>query len=88
MKKKKERGKENGKLTLERRKDRRKKDNNKLSNFVLTVSDNGIGIPANINPENSETLGLQLISILVDQLDGKLELNRTQGAEFIIKFRA
>jgi PAS domain S-box-containing protein len=81
-------GKGNVKLSLDRRKDRRKKNNSRLSDFVLTVSDNGIGIPADINPENSETLGLQLISILVDQLDGKLELNRTQGAEFIIKFRA
>jgi PAS domain S-box-containing protein len=55
-------------------------------NFILTVSDNGVGLPENFNVENSDTLGLQLISILVDQLDGKLELKRDSGTEFIIKF--
>ncbi|MGB9927005.1 MAG: sensor histidine kinase [Methanosarcina sp.] len=65
-----------------------KKVNNKQANYVLTVADDGIGIPESVNPESSETLGLQLISILVDQLDGKMELNRNGGTEFIIKFKA
>lgn len=65
-----------------------KKVNNKKTNYVLTVADDGIGIPESVNPESSETLGLQLISILVDQLDGKMELNRDGGTEFIIKFKA
>lgn len=59
---------------------------NKTANFILTVSDNGVGISENINLEDSGTLGLQLIAILVDQLGGKLELRRDSGAEFIIKF--
>jgi two-component sensor histidine kinase len=59
---------------------------NKVTNFILKVSDNGVGIPENINLENSDTLGLQLIVILVDQLEGKLELKRDSGTEFVIKF--
>jgi PAS domain S-box-containing protein len=59
---------------------------NKVTNFILTVSDNGVGIPESINLENSDTLGLQLIIILVDQLEGKLELKRDSGTEFTIKF--
>ncbi len=59
---------------------------NKVANFILTVSDNGVGIPENINIEGSDTLGFQLIAILVDQLEGKLELKRDSGTEFTIKF--
>ncbi|MGB9927006.1 MAG: PAS domain S-box protein [Methanosarcina sp.] len=52
--------------------------------YKLIVSDNGIGIPESINLEDSNTLGIQLVTILVDQLDGELELNRESGTEFII----
>lgn len=56
--------------------------------YTLIVSDNGIGISRNINVENSDTLGLQLVNLLVDQLDGTIELKRDKGTEFIIKFTA
>jgi two-component sensor histidine kinase len=49
------------------------------------VSDNGTGIPDSVDLENPDTLGLQLVSILVDQLDGEMELKRDNGTEFIIK---
>jgi PAS domain S-box-containing protein len=58
----------------------------KGTNFVLKVSDNGVGMPENLNSESSDSLGLQLVSILVDQLNGKLELNRNNGTEFTIRF--
>ena len=35
---------------------------------------------------NSETLGMQLVNILIDQLDGEIELKRNKGTEFIVKF--
>lgn len=54
--------------------------------YTLIVSDNGIGVPKDLDFENSETLGLQLVSILVDQLDGEIELKRDKGTKFIIKF--
>ncbi len=57
----------------------------KSTRYTLIVSDNGAGIPENIDLENSSTLGLQLVSILVDQLDGSIELKRDNGTEFIIK---
>jgi two-component sensor histidine kinase/predicted hydrocarbon binding protein len=43
--------------------------------YKLTVSDNGIGLPASVNTKTSATLGLQLINSLVEQLEGKLEVN-------------
>ncbi len=56
--------------------------------YTLIVSDNGVGIPKNIDFENSDTLGLQLVTILIDQLDGEIELKRDKGTKFIIGFSA
>ncbi len=56
--------------------------------YTLIVSDNGCGIPENIDFKNSSTLGLQLVTILVDQLDGEIKLKRDRGTEFIICFGA
>ena len=63
-----------------------KKEGDKDTSFVMTVSDNGIGISENIDIENIDSLGIQLINALVDQLDGKLELKRDNGTVFTIKF--
>lgn len=56
----------------------------KSMRFILTVSDNGVGIPKTIDLYNSDTLGLQLVSILVDQLEGEIKLERNGGTEFTI----
>jgi len=63
-----------------------KKEGNGNTNFALTVSDNGVGMPEDFNLENSDTLGIQLVTTLVDQLDGRLEMKRGSGTEFIIRF--
>jgi PAS domain S-box-containing protein len=67
----------------------REEKNNKTqeSLFSLIISDNGKGIPEYVELENTESLGLKLVSILVDQLDGNLELKREHGTEFRISFR-
>ncbi|MCC4769113.1 PAS domain S-box protein [Methanosarcina sp. DH2] len=57
----------------------------KRTEFTLIVLDNGVGIPEAVDFENSDTLGLQLVSILVEQLDGELELKRDNGTEFTIR---
>ncbi len=53
----------------------------------LTIADDGIGIPEDIDFENSKTLGLQLVETLTNQLEGKLELNIHHGTEFKIIFK-
>lgn len=58
-----------------------------ISFFSLTISDDGKGLPQDLELESIESLGLQLVNILVDQLDGELELKRAQGTEFTIKFK-
>jgi two-component sensor histidine kinase len=54
--------------------------------YVLSVLDNGIGIPKDLKIEDLDSLGLQIVISLVDQLDGELQLNRDNGTEFTIKF--
>jgi PAS domain S-box-containing protein len=55
--------------------------------FSLTISDNGKGIPENLELKSIDSLGLQLVNILVDQLGGKIELKRAQGTKFRITFK-
>ena len=54
--------------------------------YTLTISDDGIGMPEGFDLENAETLGIQLVTLLVDQLDGKLGLIRDCGTKFTIQF--
>ena len=56
--------------------------------FLLTVSDNGIGMPDNLDFRESKTLGLQLVVTITEgQLNGTVELVEAEGTEFRIKFR-
>ncbi|MGB9938505.1 PAS domain S-box protein [Methanosarcina sp.] len=72
----------------QRKNDKGERDKASCQNtgFVLTVKDNGVGMPESLDIQNSETLGLQLITTLVNQLGGKLEVKRDRGTEFTIKF--
>ncbi len=57
--------------------------------FVLAVSDNGVGLPANLDIHLATSLGLQLVVNLSEkQLGGRLEVESSiQGATFRIFFR-
>ena len=54
--------------------------------FVLTVSDNGVGIPDVLDLRKAESLGMQLVSSLVDQLGATVEIDCSRGARFTITF--
>ncbi|MGB9926922.1 MAG: PAS domain S-box protein [Methanosarcina sp.] len=58
----------------------------KSTNFTLRVSDNGIGIPENLDIKNLDSLGFQLVTSLVDQLDGNFELKTNNGTQFTMRF--
>ena len=58
----------------------------KGDNIELLISDNGIGLPDNFIIEESDTLGLQLVLTLVEQLDGQIQLMNSPGTEFLIIF--
>ena len=52
----------------------------------MEIDDNGSGLPQPFEKMSTETLGLQLISALVDQLDGDLEVKSQKGTKYLIKF--
>jgi two-component sensor histidine kinase len=54
--------------------------------YRLIYSDNGARFPKNIDFRNSETLGLQLINALVEQIEGTIELETEKKTEFILEF--
>jgi len=56
-------------------------------NYILTVEDNGTGIPEEIEFPNADSLGLQLVNLLIEQIDGYVDLNRNNGTKFSIFFR-
>jgi len=55
--------------------------------YQLIIKDNGVGMPAEIDLNNLDTLGLLLVSNLTEQLDGEITINRENGTEFIIRFK-
>lgn len=54
--------------------------------IMLKVSDNGIGLPANMNSKETKSLGLTLIHDLTQQLRGNLAINLTNGTQFTLIF--
>ncbi|HEY9650590.1 MAG TPA: histidine kinase dimerization/phosphoacceptor domain -containing protein [Coleofasciculaceae cyanobacterium] len=52
--------------------------------LCLVVRDNGIGMPKDFDIETTESLGLTLVQQLVEQIEGKLKLERRRGTEFTI----
>lgn len=54
---------------------------------LLIIEDDGIGLPENLDPQKSKKLGLMVVNTLVNQLNGEMEIDRTNGTKFIIKFR-
>ena len=55
---------------------------------TLRVADNGVGLPAGLDLRHTDSLGLQLVSNLADQLGGALEVERTGGTAFRLTFPA
>lgn len=54
--------------------------------YRIIVRDNGVGLPKNFNFKTSKSLGLQLVNVLTEQLDGLLEIDCQYGTEFKICF--
>jgi PAS domain S-box-containing protein len=54
--------------------------------FTLTIQDNGVGLPLDWDIKNVKSLGLQLVKVLTKQLKGTLEIDRSLGSQFRVKF--
>ncbi|UCE40361.1 MAG: sensor histidine kinase [Candidatus Aminicenantes bacterium] len=54
--------------------------------FEFVVKDNGVGFPKDSGSCDSDSLGMQLVNCLVEQIDGNIELHREGGTQFKITF--
>ncbi len=52
----------------------------------VSVSDDGVGLPADFDLEESGSLGLQLVHELTRQIGGRLEIARERGTCFMVTF--
>lgn len=71
-------GREEGSVTIRLQRDG--------ATHILTVRDDGVGLPSEIDPWTTETLGLQLVSTLTRQLGGALAVTREHGTSFEVRF--
>ena len=53
----------------------------------LIVSDNGLGLPKFINYRETDSLGLQLVMTLAEQIEAEVILDNTKGVKFTILFK-
>ncbi len=75
---------------------REKEENNKIAldlhsvseeEVELSISDNGLGLPADFDLEKCKTWGLPFVALLVnEQLKGTLAINNDKGTEIIVRF--
>jgi two-component sensor histidine kinase len=54
----------------------------------LVVADDGVGLPAGVDPFSTSSLGLRLVRDLTQQLGGTLEVTTSPGTAFHVRFPA
>ncbi len=54
--------------------------------LTLTIADNGVGFPRDIDFRNTESLGMELVVALVEQIRGSIELDNRDGTKFTVTF--
>ena len=55
--------------------------------YRLRVSDTGVGLPENFDPDKTNSLGMTLITSLAAQLDGEITITNKVGTEIQLTFR-
>ncbi len=60
---------------------------NNNGQFKLVVSDDGVGLPKNLDVVKTNSLGLQLVTMLIEQLQGKFAIDKKHGTSFEIIFK-
>jgi two-component sensor histidine kinase len=53
---------------------------------VLRVSDNGVGLPQDLDVHQTQSLGLQLVNLLTQQVKGTIDIKRNKGTTVTITF--
>jgi two-component sensor histidine kinase len=52
----------------------------------LTVEDDGVGLPADLDPRQTQSLGLDLVFTFAEQIDANVEITRGEGSRFRLTF--
>jgi two-component sensor histidine kinase len=55
--------------------------------FELSVADQGVGFPKNFDWMKSDSLGLRLMRLLTEQLQGQIQVENHVGLKFIVTFK-
>jgi PAS domain S-box-containing protein len=71
-------GRKKGEVTVQVKEEKQK--------ITIIISDNGIGLPTNIDFRNTESLGLQLVTALAEQINGKISMSRKGGTKYTVSF--
>ena len=56
------------------------------AHYVLRVSDTGVGLPDDFDPDRGKSLGMKLVRMLTGQMHGEMEYRNSVGTTFEIKF--
>ncbi|MCK5200402.1 MAG: cache domain-containing protein [Spirochaetales bacterium] len=56
----------------------------KVNEIILTINDNGIGLPEESEINHNDSIGFMLIDGLAQQINSKMEIRRENGTEFKI----
>ncbi|HIE83953.1 MAG TPA: PAS domain S-box protein [Dehalococcoidia bacterium] len=54
--------------------------------YILQIEDDGVGLPDGFTLDSSTSMGMEIVSILTQQLDGRLQYESANGAFFEISF--
>ena len=56
---------------------------------ILEIKDNGVGFADGVDFEKTQSLGLQLVNTLIEQIEGKLSFKTEKniGTEIIVTFK-
>jgi len=55
--------------------------------YILEVCDNGIGLKEPFQPEKTNSLGMRIVTKLIQQIEGELSYNFSSGVKYTINFK-
>ena len=56
------------------------------TNVIFDVADNGVGVPPGFDIKISDSLGLQLVNALVQQVGGNIQIDHVKGTRCVLEF--
>lgn len=59
-----------------------------VGRMELSVEDDGVGLPQGLDPRKTDSLGLDLVFTLAEQIDAEVEVRRDSGTAFFIRFQS